>query len=228
MLTGRYDRGLGPSVDGLFFQSNLGKPALYQDAILKTMTTDWLLIGVVTKIGIHCTPAPEAFIKCEIGCPREEDLVSLVGISTDLLRRRILANSPGLANIVCLIMGATDDPAVSQKIAPYVGRTAIPDHVLKDIQAFKEWPWWVNLFSLYGPRDVVEAQLAAVKRAFSAIPGATVTAKLHTSEDGRALDAEIIGPEPEILPQTGRPTLHSLSALNFRENGAGQDRKSVV
>ncbi|KAI9371327.1 hypothetical protein BJX61DRAFT_543750 [Aspergillus egyptiacus] len=194
--------GLGPSVDGLFFQSNL---------------------GVVTKIGIHCTPAPEAFIKCEVSVPREEDLAPLVGISTDLLRRRIVTNSPGLSNIVCLIMAAAavEDPIVCPKIAPYVGKTAIPDHVLREIQNLKQWPWWVNLFSLYGPRELVEAQLAIVKRAFGKIPGAVVTAKLHTSEDGQSLDAEVIGEEPEILPQTGRPTLFSLTCLDFREKGAG-------
>lgn len=160
-------------------------------------------------------------MKCEIGVPFEEDLVPLVGISTDLLRRRILSNSPGISNIVCLVMGVADDPVVGSNIAPYVGKSAIPEHVLKEIQAEKEWPWWVNLFSLYGPRDVMEAQLAAVKRAFEVIPGVAITAKLHTCAPGQTLDAEAIGDEPEILPQTGRPTLHSLNCLHFRENGAG-------
>ena len=171
---------------------------------------------------MHCTPAPEAFVKCEVAVPREEDLAPLVGISTDLLRRRILSNSPGLANIVCLVMGATEDSVVRSKIAPFVGTSAIPDKVLKEIQAEKGWPWWVNLFSLYGPRDLVETQLAVVKRAFETIPGATIIAKLHTSSaPGQALDAEVIGDAPEILPQTGRPTLHSLNCLNFREQNAG-------
>lgn len=170
---------------------------------------------------MHCTPAPEAFVKCEVSVPREEDIAPLVGISTDLLRRRILSNSPSLANIVCLVMGAAENQAVRAKIAPYVGTTAIPDEVLKEIQAEQGWPWWVNLFSLYGPRDLVEAQLSVVKRAFEAIPGAAITAKLHTTTPGQALDAEVIGAEPEILPQTGRPTLHSLNMLHFREQNAG-------
>ncbi|KAF9890398.1 hypothetical protein FE257_006066 [Aspergillus nanangensis] len=193
--------GFGPSVDGLFFQSNL---------------------GVVTKMGMHCTPAPEAFVKCEVAVPREEDLTPLVGISTDLLRRRILSNSPGLANIVCLVMGAVDNNlAVRARVAPYIGTSAIPDEVLREIQAEQGWPWWVNLFSLYGPQDLVEAQLSVVKRAFEAIPGATLTAQLHTSAPGQTLDAEAIGEAPEILSQTGRPTLHSLSSLHFREQNAG-------
>lgn len=170
---------------------------------------------------MHCTPAPEAFVRCEVAVPHEENLAPLVGVSTDLLRRRILTNSPGLANIVCIIMEAAEDPVVSAKIAPFVGTSAIPDKVLREIQAEKGWPWWVNLFSLYGPCDLVEAQLAVVKRAFEAIPGATITAKLHTSAPGQALDAEVIGDAPEILPQTGRPTLHSLNCLHFREKNAG-------
>lgn len=73
-------------------------------------------------------------MKCEVAVVHEEDLTPLVGISTDLLRRRILSNSPGLANIVCLVMGATEDPVVSSKIAPFVGTSAIPDKVLREIQ----------------------------------------------------------------------------------------------
>lgn len=108
-------------------------------------------------------------------------------------------NSPGLANTVCLVMGATGDLVVRSKIAPFAGTSAIPDKVLKEIQAEKGWPWWVNLFSLYGPRDLVETQLAVVKRAFETIPGATRTAKLHTSSaPGKALDPEVIGDAPEI------------------------------
>lgn len=77
------------------------------------------------------------------------------------------------------------------------------------------------MFSLYGPRDLVETQVAVVNRAFKTIPGATITTRLHISAPGQALDAEIIGDAPEILPQTGRPTLYSLNCLNFREENAG-------
>ncbi|KAJ5455146.1 hypothetical protein N7475_010267 [Penicillium sp. IBT 31633x] len=118
-------------------------------------------------------------------------------------------------------MAAATDPVVGPRIAPYVCKAAIPDHVLKEIQVLKQWPWWVNLFSLYGPRSLVEAQLKIVQQAFQAIPGAQVTSHLHSAEPGQVLDAEIIGEEPEILPQTGRPTLHSLNCLNFREHGSG-------
>lgn len=170
---------------------------------------------------MHCTPAPEAFARCNVTVPHEEDLAPLVGISTDLLRRRILTNSPGVTNIVCLVMEAAEDPVISAKTAPFVGTSAIPGQVLRDIQVEKGWPWWVNLFSLYGPRDLVKTQIAVVKQAFEAVPGATITTKLYASAAGQALDAEVIGEAPEILPQTGRPTLHSLNTLHFRERNAG-------
>lgn len=172
-------------------------------------------------MGIHCTPAPEAFIRCEVEVPREEDLVSLVGISTDLLRRRIITNSPSISNIICLIMGTAGDPYIREKIAPYVGKSAIPEFIIKEINSEKKWPWWVSLFSFYGPRDMIEAQLSATKRAFAAIPGAKVKSQLFTAPPGQALSAEVIGPDPEIIPQTGRPTLFSLNMLNIREHGAG-------
>lgn len=171
-------------------------------------------------MGIHCTPAPETFIRCKVEIPREEDLAPLVGISTDLLRRRIITNSPSISNIICFIMGATEDPYIRDKIAPYVGKSAISEPVLREIQRAKQWPWWLNLFSFYGPREV-EANLSVTKRAFESIPDVTVKSKMFTSEPGQALSAEVIGPELEILPQTGRPTLHFLNSLNFRENGAG-------
>lgn len=176
---------------------------------------------MVTKLGIHCNPAPEAFIRCEVFTPREEDLTALIDISTDLLRRRILSNSPGITNILGKILAAGEDSAVRAKIAPYIGHSAIPNEVVKEIQKVKQWPWWVNLFSLYGPPEIIKVQRDVVQRAFEAIPGSRINWELHTSPPGEFLDAEIIGPTPEILPQTGRPTLHSLSCLEFRGKGAG-------
>jgi hypothetical protein len=65
--------GFGPSFDGLFYQSNL---------------------GVVTKLGIQMTPAPEAYATLEVDVPNEEDLPALIGTISDLMRRSIILNSP--------------------------------------------------------------------------------------------------------------------------------------
>ncbi|KAL4997659.1 hypothetical protein BDV10DRAFT_195008 [Aspergillus recurvatus] len=123
--------GLGPIADGLFFQSNLG-------------------MLVVTEIGMHGTPASEAF--------------------------------------------------VSSKIPAFVGTLLFLNKVLREIQAEKGWP---------------------CQRAFEAIPGTIITAKLHTSAPGQALDARLIDNAPENLLQTGRPTLHSLTCLELWGKNVG-------
>ncbi|KFY65361.1 hypothetical protein V496_02638 [Pseudogymnoascus sp. VKM F-4515 (FW-2607)] len=192
--------GFGPSIDGLFFQSNL---------------------GVVTQIGVHITPAPEAYIKCEISVPKEEDLVPLSGILSDLLRRRIIANSPGFANIVAQVLANSRDPDIAAKITPYLGKCSIPTEILDDIRAHKDWPYWTALISLYGTLEVVQAQLQSVKRAFEKVPGVKVSSQLFSGPPGESLKATVISEAPEVLPQTGRPTLASLAFLNVREPGGG-------
>ena len=179
-------------------------------------------LGVVTKIGVHITPAPEAFINCELSVPEEQDLIPLVGILTDLLRRRIIANSPGIANVLAKVLElAAIDPEIGPKIAPYLGKCSIPTEVLEDIRALRKLPYWTGVFSLYGTIEVVEAQLLSVKRAFEKVPGTKITSKVHSAPPGQSLNATVIGEEPEILPQTGRPTLASLAFLDIREQGGG-------
>lgn len=178
-------------------------------------------IGVVTKIGVHITPAPEAFIHCELSVPEEQDLVPLVGILSDLLRRRIIANSPGITNLMGKVLELATDPEIGPKIAPYLGKCSVPAEILEDIRALRKLPSWSAVFSLYGTIEVVEAQLLSVRRAFEKVPGAKITSKVYSCPHGQGLKANIMGDRPEILPQTGRPTLMSLGLMDIREPGGG-------
>ncbi|KFZ00174.1 hypothetical protein V498_00229 [Pseudogymnoascus sp. VKM F-4517 (FW-2822)] len=177
--------------------------------------------SVVTQIGVHITPAPKAYIKCEISVPKEEDLVPLTGILSDLLRRRIIANSPGFANIVAQVLANSRDPDIAAKITPYLGKCSIPTEILDDIRAHKDWAYWTALISLYGTLEVVQAQLQSVKRAFEKVPGVKVSSQLFSGPPGESLKATVISEAPEVLPQTGRPTLASLAFLNVKEPGGG-------
>lgn len=107
------------------------------------------------------------------------------------------------------------DPAVGAKLGPYHGKN-IPDSVLLEIQALKKLPFWMGLFSLYGTHEVVDAQLATLTREFATKTSgrATITSKLFSCPPGQTLPADIIGEDPELIPQTGRPTLASLATLN--------------
>lgn len=164
---------------------------------------------------MHITPAPEAFIRVEVGLPEERDLIPMTAILTDLLRRKVITASPSVWGLFSIVGEIMHDPAVMAKMGPYFGKN-VPDSVLLEIQALKKLPFWRALFSLYGPKEVVEGQLAAMTREFATKTSgrATVTSKSFFAEPGKTLSAEIIGDEPEPIPQTGRPTLASLALLN--------------
>ncbi|KAL6709794.1 hypothetical protein ACN47E_001223 [Coniothyrium glycines] len=62
----------GPSIEGLFLQSNL---------------------GIVTKMGIWLTPAPQAFMSCTFDMPNFEDVEAIVDIFGPLRRDGLLPNT---------------------------------------------------------------------------------------------------------------------------------------
>ncbi|KAL4733004.1 hypothetical protein BDV11DRAFT_176109 [Aspergillus similis] len=76
-----------------------------------------------------------------------------------------------------------------------------------------------NLFSLYGPCELVKT--SHYETSISRDPRAKVNVEVYPGTLGQALNAEVIGDAPEILPQTGRPTLCSLTCLNVRKQKTG-------
>jgi FAD/FMN-containing dehydrogenase len=68
----QYKYGLGPWVDGMFSQSNL---------------------GVVTKMGIWLIPEPQAFRSAEVYVKRHEDIIPLIDTLRPLRISNVIANS---------------------------------------------------------------------------------------------------------------------------------------
>jgi FAD/FMN-containing dehydrogenase len=68
----------GPSIEGLFLQSNL---------------------GIVTKLGIWLTPAPQAYMSCAFDMPDFEDIETMVDIFGPLRRNGMLPNSVYVSNV---------------------------------------------------------------------------------------------------------------------------------
>lgn len=171
-------------------------------------------------MGVHITPAPEAYIRVEICIPEEKDLAVLTATLTDLLRRRILSQSPTVMGLMGVVSSCIQDPEVFAKLEPYLNKN-IPDTVLLEIQALKKLPFWAALLSLYGTREVVDAQLATLTRELATKTDgrAFIISKPFYTRPGQTLPADIIGDEPELVPQTGRPTLFSLSKLNGGGHG---------
>jgi FAD/FMN-containing dehydrogenase len=67
-----YKHGLGPNVDGLFYQSNL---------------------GVVTKMGIHLMPEPQVYMPCKIHVPNHEAIIPLIDTMRQPRIEGIIANN---------------------------------------------------------------------------------------------------------------------------------------
>lgn len=126
--------GVGPYVEGLFSQSNL---------------------GVVTRAGVWLMPRPEAFASFTFDLAREEDLPRLVDIVRDLALRNILTSAVHLVNDICALSVLAQYPAhlVTQ-------HSRLPDEVLAQMRAHYLVPSW----SFGGGIQGATAQVRAVKK----------------------------------------------------------------
>ncbi|KAK4647031.1 uncharacterized protein QC761_121960 [Podospora bellae-mahoneyi] len=196
-----YKGGFGPSLDGLFYQSNL---------------------GIVTKIGIHITPAPEAYATVEVDVPLESDLIPLVGTLSDLMRRSIILNSPSIANIFRIAL-TSEKPEVLSQIGPYMkADSCVPYDLLERIRVEERWGFWRAYFSLYGSVEMLSALKATVERAFrQAVPGVQFKYREWAGLPGAAISAaEDI--KTEVVPHSGIPTVEPLGIVDSRgERGGG-------
>jgi 4-cresol dehydrogenase (hydroxylating) len=176
-------------------------------------------IGVVTKLGIHITPAPEAYATVEVTVPKETDLVPLIGTLSDLMRRSIILNSPSIANIFRIAL-TSNVPEVLAKIGPYMkSNSYVPYEVLEEIQKEQKWGFWRAYFSLYGSVEVLPALLKTIQRAFSTIPGVKIEWREFPGTPGRAVTAAEI--KEEQIPHSGIPTLAPLGIIDSRSEPGG-------
>ena len=182
---------------------------------LKSQTT-----GVVTKLGIHMSPAPEAYASVEVIARNEKDLVPLVSVLSDLRRRSIILNAISVANIFRLAL--TDkNPEVQARIAPYMKPgTCVPYSILEDIRRDFGIGFWKAYFSLYGSVEMLPALLDTVRRVLhDAIPDVRIETKEVPGEKGKHLRASDV--KHDILPLSGVPTLSPLSVINTRQEPGG-------
>jgi len=184
--------------------------------------------GIVTKIGIHITPAPEAYATVDVSVPREEDLIPLVGILSDLMRRSIILNSPSIANIFRIAL-TSPVPEVQAKLAEYMKPGSyVPYDVLEEIRLQYGWGFWKAYFSLYGSVEMLPALKKTVERAFSSISGVKINWREFPGSPGKTLTAAEIGEEE--IPHSGIPTLAPLGLVDTRgtKGGAHIDYSPII
>lgn len=140
-----YRYGFGPFVDGLFSQGNL---------------------GVVTKMGFHLFPQPEAYLSGTVTAPRRMDLIPLIE-TVNYLEHAGLIGQPLYGSPLRRFQA---DPAYQALLA----KSDFPSTAdLDAFQAAKGAPMWSCELQFYGPAKTVQANWEhAQERLRAAVPGA--------------------------------------------------------
>ena len=150
-----YKYAFGPTLDGLFMQSNF---------------------GVVTKIGVWLMPEPEFFSVVEMMARREEDIVKLI----DALRVLRLDGTVPTATIANWMRIAAGNTTRSEW---YDGKGPLPQSAVERLMEEMGIGYWGLRFGLHGRERVVAQKLAAVEEAFSRIEGIEMTVASYKRGD---------------------------------------------
>jgi (+)-pinoresinol hydroxylase len=142
----QFKYGLGPTVDGLFSQSNF---------------------GIVTKMGFWLMPAPQAYRVYTVWVPKYNDIIPFVNIMARLMNAGILNCHIWIQSPV---YSGPPDPAREALLSKSGG--GAPEEWDRYAQD-RKLNFWGCPFSFYGLSKVIDAQWEHVKEQFSAIPGAT-------------------------------------------------------
>ncbi|KAH6976477.1 hypothetical protein BKA56DRAFT_633675 [Ilyonectria sp. MPI-CAGE-AT-0026] len=178
----------GPSLEGLFLQSNL---------------------GVVTRISIWMTPQPPAFISCSFSMPKEED----VGVMVDALGK--MRQNGTIPNVVWITNFVEWLCIQGRRSKFWKGQGPIPDWRLEELQKEFNVGFWTAKWGLYGPKRIIEAQLAEIEDQLKRVaPAGTLTGKLFVGENGKLLEAEVVPPEHGLM-LVGVPSLFSLPLMEW-------------
>ena len=134
-----YRHGVGPSLDGLFIQSNL---------------------GIVIEIGLWLMPKPENMTAFFISTPDDEDLSRIVDRLAPLRLHGLLRSAIHIAN---------DLRAISARIRyPWErteGQTPLPDAVRRELRRELRVGAWNVAGALYGPPGIVKETQRLLRKA---------------------------------------------------------------
>ena len=146
-----YKRGLGPTLDPLFMQSNY---------------------GIVTRMGVWLLPYPEAFHSFFVKAWKEEDLGPLL----DTLRRlRLDGTIQGIPSFRNTLLFAS---VLSRRSRWTDSAEPIPDGTIDRIARELNLGRWSGRGGLWGDEAVVTHNFQKIRRAFESIPGVEVSGEL--------------------------------------------------
>ncbi|WP_375423726.1 FAD-binding oxidoreductase [uncultured Friedmanniella sp.] len=175
-----YKGGFGPSLDGLFLQSNY---------------------GVVTSMGIWLHPAPETALMMSVAVPGFDDLGPLVDTLRPFLLDGTIRSTASIGSVLALAS------AITERQQWYDGPGAMPEPVVAKLQAVFGVGRWNGRVGLYGNEEVVAAQAKLVRRACERIPGAEVGVRSYPgspTDDLHPADRTLLGvPSTDMVRMAG-------------------------
>jgi 4-cresol dehydrogenase (hydroxylating) len=152
-----YRRGLGPTPDQMFMQSNF---------------------GIVTKMGVWLMPKPEVYMPLWLTVPRDDDIAPLIDTLRTLMLDGTIRMVPQIMN--SLLLGAV----LSTRGEWYDGAGVMPDEAIEAMTKGLDIGRWTMRFALYEDDAVADHKFAKIKAAFEgAIPGAKVWGTKHDPAD---------------------------------------------
>lgn len=187
----------GPTVDGLFLQSNL---------------------GIVTKMGIHLQRQPEAYLSARLDMPQIDDLATIV----DLLRELRLNGVLAFTYVYPILMEATLHKPRREWYADL--SVPVPEWRLREMMAELDCGYWLARLSLMGPLHMIEAHYAEVERVVRAkAPTGRLSRAVFTGdEDGALVDAAKV-PIPHGGQFVGVPGIEGLMVTKMRNSVAKRE-----
>jgi 4-cresol dehydrogenase (hydroxylating) len=149
----QYKTGFGPSIDGIFSQSNF---------------------GVVTKMGFWLMPEPDAYLTGTVLVPRHDDLIPLIDTLNYLESGRVCQGMSELSSPVMGLPAPDDTPPVGPELAALIARAVERDTSgLDQFAARRGKAAWSCTLKFYGPAKALHAQWEYSKDKFARIRGAT-------------------------------------------------------
>lgn len=177
----------GPTIDGLFLQSNL---------------------GIVTKMGIQLQRQPEAYMSCRLDMPELDDLATIVDLMRELRHDGVCT----FTYVYSIVMEAS---LYKQRHEWHADMSEpIPDWRIRELMRELDSGYWVVILSFMGPKRMIEAHYDEVRRAVAArAPTGRLTQTTYTggggNGDGGLVDAASV-PMPHGGQFVGVPSIDGL------------------
>ena len=201
-----YPYGVGPSLDGLFGQANL---------------------GIVTRMGLWLMPEPEAFAAFFLLAPDDRHLEPILDALAPLRLAGLLQSTIHVGNDLRVLSARTRYPFDRTG-----GQTPLPHHIRDDLRREAGVGRWNAAGAIYGTPGTVRETKRAIRRATSGL-GVTLrflddrllnTAKrLHRGlkkvGKGRRLGERLALIEPSYGILKGIPTDEPLRGAGWRVRG---------